>query len=187
MFVNNAQHQHSSTVRLPGGHAGGCSFSTPADANTGADPTLAQHHMLRLKGILSNPHKPRHHRFTQHPLRPHQPLLPPLAYPPPPCSPPPAPLPASAETNNEVNREMAAAGEADQYTHINTIQPIVCPSLDSLRMINTLACESHMVPCLLPLLPFNPFASPDGSLHYCVNTGGLAHMAACIIVSILVA
>jgi hypothetical protein len=47
----------------------------------------------------------------------------------------------AAETNNEVNREMAAQGEADQYLNINVMQGIICPSLETLQMINTLHCE----------------------------------------------
>jgi hypothetical protein len=53
---------------------------------------------------------------------------------------PPLP-PPTTETNNEVNREMAAQGEAEQYMNINVMQPIVCPSLETLKMLDTLNCE----------------------------------------------
>jgi hypothetical protein len=36
---------------------------------------------------------------------------------------------------------MAAQGEADQYLNINVMQGIICPSLETLQMINTLHCE----------------------------------------------
>jgi hypothetical protein len=45
------------------------------------------------------------------------------------------------ETNNEVSSEMEAQGEGGAYAHINTIQPLVCTSLDSLQLLNTLTCE----------------------------------------------
>lgn len=53
----------------------------------------------------------------------------------------PPPNKRQTETNNDVNREMAAGGEAFQYCHINTIQPLVCPSLQTLEMLSTLECE----------------------------------------------
>lgn len=58
---------------------------------------------------------------------------------------PPAPR-NTTETNNEVNTEEAAKGEPDQYLHINTIQGVVCPSLETLQLLNTLHCEPHTQP-----------------------------------------
>lgn len=58
----------------------------------------------------------------------------------------------TTETNNEVNREEAAKGEPDQYLHIHTIQGVVCPSLETLQLLNTLHCGrgfSHHVNALL--------------------------------------
>jgi hypothetical protein len=55
----------------------------------------------------------------------------------------PLPLTNTTETNNEVNREEAAKGEPDQYLHIHTIQGVVCPSLETLQLLNTLHCETR--------------------------------------------